>query len=98
MIGTGSRLRAGAGLRTGLGQSRAPRAPGAQVDTRDKEEDAVHVTNSADVHHSLPWAGSYDRQGVTQRGMHFFPLWGQVYKCTEKQLHSPGQQRIQDWS
>ena len=98
MTGTGPGPGAGVGLRTGLGQNCAPYALGAQVDARDKEEDAVHVTNSADVHHSLPWAGSYDRQGVTQRGMHFFPLWGQVYKCTEKQLHSPGQQRIQDWS
>ena len=61
MTGTGPRHGAGVGLRTGLGQSRVPRAPEAQADARDKEEDVVHVTSSADLHHSLPWAGSYDR-------------------------------------
>ena len=96
MTGTGPRPGAGAGLRTGLGQSCPPRAPGAQVDALDKEEDAVHATSSAELHSSLLWEDSYDRQGVTQPAMHFFPLWGQVCKCTEKQLHSSEQQRVQD--
>ena len=95
MTGTGPRPGAGGGVRTGLGQSHTPHAPEAQVDAQDKEEDAVHVTSSADLHHSLPWAGSYDRQGVTQTRILFFHLWGQVSKCPEKKLHSPGKQRIQ---
>ena len=43
----------------------------------------------------LPLVSPYDRQGDTQPRMRFFPLWGQVCKCPEKKLHSPGQQRIQ---
>ena len=43
----------------------------------------------------LPLVSPYDRQGDTQPRMRFFPLWGQVSKCPEKKLHSPGQQRIQ---
>ena len=95
MAGTGPSPGVGVGLRTGLGQSCAPRGPGAQVDALDKEEDAVHVISSAELHSSLLWADSYDREGDTQPRMHFFPLWGQVCKCPEKQPHSPGQQRIQ---
>ena len=45
MTGTGPRPGAGSGVRTGLGQSCSPRAPEAQVDTWDQEEDAVHVTS-----------------------------------------------------
>ena len=45
MTGTGPRPGAGSGVRTGLGQSCSPRAPEAQVDARDQEEDAVHVTS-----------------------------------------------------
>ena len=45
MTGTGPRSGAGVGLRTSLGQSCSPRAPEAQADTRDKEEDMVHVTS-----------------------------------------------------
>ena len=41
MTGTGPRPGAGAGLRTGLGQSCAPRAPGVQVDAQHREEDGV---------------------------------------------------------
>ena len=53
MTGTGPDPGAGVGLRTGLGQNCAPHALGAQVDARDKEEDVVHVTSSADLHPSL---------------------------------------------
>ena len=95
MTGTGPRPGAGAGLRTGLGQSCAPRGPGAQVDALDKEEDAVHVISSAELHSSLLWADSYDRKGDTQPRMHFFPLWGQVCKCQRRSctVHSSRESR-----
>ena len=54
MTETGPRPGAGTGLRTGLGQSRAPHAPGAQVDAWDKEEDAVHVTSSTELTPAYP--------------------------------------------
>ena len=58
MTGTGPRPGAGGGVRTGLGQSCTPHAPEAQVDALEKEEDEVHVTSSADLYYSPPWAGS----------------------------------------
>ena len=54
--------------------------------------------SESSVQQTLPQptlVGSYNRQGDMQPRMHFFPLWGQVSKCPEKKLHSPGQQRIQ---
>ena len=54
--------------------------------------------SESSVQQTLPrptLVGSYNRQGDMQPRMHFFPLCGQVSKCPEKKLHSPGQQRIQ---
>ena len=66
MTETGPRPGAGTGLRTGLGQSRAPHAPGAQVDAWDKEEDAVHVTSSTELTPAYP-----GQVPMTDKGMPF---------------------------
>ena len=66
-----------------------------QVDTRNKEEEVVSVTSSADLIPAYPGQVPMTDKGIPNPCLSSV---GPGMQEAEKQPHSPGQQRIHTWS